>query len=130
VTRFKVPTWFSIALSVLAGVLQLLNLTTFGFAPTWQELVTVGVSALAAVGIAPLTGPALQTVLHISHAASLSLASLFATASVAVTTVSGLDQTAKGLIVGVLALIGGVLFGGAGPSVPVVPPPAPVPPVA
>lgn len=129
-TLFKLPTWATIALSVLAGVLQLLNLTTFGFAPVWQEFVTIGVTALAAIGIAPLTGPALQNVLHITHAAALALASIFTTASVAVTQINGLGSTAQGIIVGVLALIAGVLFGAVGPTVTPAPAPAPAPPAA
>lgn len=124
-TRLRIPTWATIALSVLAGVLSVLNITSFGFVAPWQNLVAVGLAALAALGIAPLTGPSLQTALHISHALALSLASLVSTAVVAVTTLS-IDQTAKGIIAGVLTLLAGVLFGPAGGAAPA-PAPASVP---
>lgn len=123
-TRLGIPTWATVALSILAGVLSLLNLTTFGFGAPWQNLVAVGLAALAALGIAPLTGPGLQTALHISHALALSLASLVATAVIAVTTLS-IDQTLKGVIAGILTLLAGVLFGPAGGSAPA-PPARPV----
>lgn len=118
------PTPVTVALSVVAGILSLLNLTTFGFAAPWQNLVTIGLAALAAVGIAPLTGPALQNAIHLSHAAALSLASGVSALAVAITTLS-IDQTVKGILTGVLTLAAGVLFGPAVPSV-LGPKPAPV----
>lgn len=108
--KIHIPTALSIALAIVAGVLEGLNLTTFGFAPGWQYLVTVGIDALACIGISPLTGPALQSVLHLTHATVLSLTALISTATIAVTQVS-MNTTIKGIIIGVLALIGGVLLG-------------------
>lgn len=125
--RLRIPSGAAIALSVIAGVLSLLNVTTFGFAAPWQNLVTIGLTALAGIGIAPLTGAKLLNALHVSHALALSLASIFATASVAVTTLS-IDQTAKGIIIGVLTLLAGVLFGPSDGPAPAAPAPA-VPPV-
>lgn len=129
-SKLKLPTWLTVGLSVVAGVLSVLNLTVFGFDPVYQELVTVGLAALAVLGISPLTGDALQNVLHISHAAALAAAGAFATATVAVST-SGIDPTVKNVVAAVLTLLGGVLVGPGVVQQPVpvpVPAPAPVPP--
>jgi len=125
VTLIKLPTWATWVLALLAGVIELLNVTTFGFAPVYQNLVTIAGSFLAALGISPLTHDAIQNMLHLTHTAALSLATAFATASAFVTQLSGVSQTTKGIIIGVLALVAGVLFGPAGSTPSPAPPPAP-----
>lgn len=126
-SKLKLPTWATVGLSAVAGVLSVLNLTVFGLDPIWQELVTVGLAALAVLGISPLTGPALQNVLHISHAVALAAAGVFATATVGVST-SSLDGTTKNIIAAVLTVLGGVLIGpSVEPTVVPVPTPTPAP---
>ena len=123
--KIHIPSWLAIVLSVGAGILSVLNVAVFGFTAPWQDFVTIGLAVLAALGISPLTGQSLQTVLHISHAAALSLATALTTAVVAVTTLS-MDKTLKGIIIGVLTLIAGVLFGPSVAPAPTPTPPAPV----
>ncbi len=123
-TKLRVPSWLTIGLSVVAGILSVLNVTTFGFAAPWQTVVTLALAALAALGISAATGPKLETILHLTHPASLAIAAVLSTLAVTITTLS-INTTVKGILTGVVTVAAGVLCGPGPASVPV-----PAPPVA
>jgi hypothetical protein len=125
----KIPSYVTVGASVVLGVVAYLNQAgTWTIAQPWHALVTSGVAALAALGIAPAAHGSLGTILHLPYAVAIAFASVAATAAVAVATVSGLDLTVRSLIVAILTALAGMLGGTAAEDVagPVVPPtPAP-----
>lgn len=102
--------YVGLALSIVAAVLTVLNITTFGFQQPWHSLITYGLPAIAAFGIAPITSAKLDTLLHLSSKMVVGLTALVGIGIAAVQTF-GWPQTTTGIVTGVLTLIGGVLFG-------------------
>ena len=125
--NLKLPSWLTISLGVLAGIVGALNVTTFDFAQPWSQFVTFGAAGLASLGIAPLTHSSLRNALHIQYPAALTIAGMITTACAGVTAISGLDQTWKGVIVGVLTAVAGVLAGPDSGAIPAPPTPSPQP---
>ncbi len=122
--RLNIPTAIALALSLVAGVLAVLNVTTLQFSQPWHQDITVALVFLAAIGISPLIGPAFRNALHLTPSASVMITAVLMAASAAITTLN-LSTDVKGAIVGVLTFLAGVGFG---PTA--VPVPAPAPPVA
>lgn len=118
----SLDSYIGLALSIVAAVLTVLNITTFGFEQPWKSLITYGLPAIAAFGIAPITSAKLDTLLHLSAKAVVGLSSLVGVAIAAVQSF-GWPQTTTGIVTGVLTLIGGVLFG----TAVITPAPAPTP---
>ena len=106
----KIPSYVTLALSVLAGILAYLNQQTFGFAEPWHTLVTAGLAALATLGIAPAAHGALATALRLPYNVSLMLATAASSAAVGLATVS-MDKTLRSVLVAALTAIAG-MFGG------------------
>jgi hypothetical protein len=119
----KLESYVGLGLSIVAAVLTTLNITGNWFPATpWHSLITYGLPALAAFGIAPITSAKLDTYLHLSSKVVSGLATLDGIAIAAVQTF-GWPQDTKGVVTGVLTLLGGVLFG----TAVITPPPAPAP---
>lgn len=122
--KFKIPSQVTIGLGVLAGILGGLNVASFGLAQPWSELVTFMCAAVASIGIGPLTHAALRNALHLPYPTALALAGVMTTATAGITA-ANMDQTLKGVLVGLLTAAAGVLVGP--DSSPVVPAPIPTP---
>lgn len=114
--------YVGLALAIVAAALTTLNITTFGFEQPWHSLITYGLPAIAAFGIAPITSEKLDTLLHLSSKAVIGLSSLVGI-GIAVVQTFGWPANTVGVITGILTLLGGVLFGTA--AVTVTPAPAP-----
>lgn len=115
--QFHLPTWATTALALLAGLLQVLNTTTFGFVQPWRGAITVAVVFIAGLGIGPLAGSAFRAALHISQNLNVLINAVLAAAVVAVTTLS-MGQPVRATILAVLTILAGLGFG----TSPVVPP--------
>ena len=61
------PSIAALIASLVAGVLVVLNSTTFSIAPPWHSYLTFGLTALTGLGISPLVGPAFRTALGVSQ---------------------------------------------------------------
>lgn len=119
----KLDSYLGLVLSIVAAVLTALNITTFSIAQPWHSLILYGLPAIAAFGIAPITAEKLDTLLKLSSREVVGLSTLVGIAIAAVQSFSWATDT-KGIVTGVLTLIGGVLFGTKA-IVPIVPvPPA------
>lgn len=120
--KLNIPTGLAVVLSLIAGVLTLLNQISFGLAVPWHQLVTFGLVFLVSIGISPLTHGAFRNALHLSGAASTVITTVVMALTAAVTTLS-LTSDVKGIIVGVLTFLAGIGFGPiGGPVVPAVVP--------
>lgn len=118
----KLDSYVGLGLSIVAAVLAALNVTTFGLAQPWHSLILYGLPAIAAFGIAPITSEKLDTLLHLSSKEVVGLSTLDGIAVAAVVSF-GWPTNTTGIVVGVLTLVGGVLFG---TTFTVTPVPAPV----
>lgn len=121
--QLKLPSWATIALGVGAAVLNALNTITFGFGPPWKEAVTVGLFFLTGLGISPLIGAAFRNALHLSHNVVVFLTASTATLGVVIQTFS-MSTDLKGILIGVITLVDGVVFGTAPGAPPIVARPA------
>jgi hypothetical protein len=113
--------YLGLGLSIIAAVLTVLNITTFAFVQPWHDLILYGLPAIAAFGIAPITSAKLDTLLHLTSQEVIGLTTCVGIAIAAVQSFTWATDT-KGIVTGVLTLLGGVLFGTAA----IVPAPAPV----
>jgi hypothetical protein len=118
--RLNIPTAVALVLSLVAGVLAVLNVTTFQFTQPWHNDITVALVFLAAIGISPLVGPYFRNALHLTAAASVVITAVLMAASAAITTLN-LSTDAKGIIVGILTFLAGIGFGPATGPVPAPP---------
>lgn len=119
----SLDSYVGLGLAIVAAVLTTLNITTFGFVQPWHSLITYGLPAVAAFGIAPITSAKLDTLLHLTSKMVVGLSSLVGIGIAAVQTF-GWPANTVGVITGVLTLLGGVLFGTA--AITVAPAPTPV----
>lgn len=125
--KLNLPSWATTVLSLLAGVVAVLNTTTFGFDQPWKQILTIGALGLSTIGISPLIGPAFRNALHLSHNVMVLITAAVVVLGGAVETFSW-STSARGITIGILAVLGGLGFGtGTGP-VPVVAPPQPASP--
>ena len=122
-SKIKLPSWLSVVLGAIAGILGGLNVATFGFGQPWSELVTFSCTGIAALGIAPLTHDALRNALHIPYPFALSVAGMLTTVNAGITATHW-SNGAKGICVGLLTATAGAL---AGPEVPTPAKPTPAP---
>lgn len=108
--KLKVPSWMTIALSVVAGALAVLNQSALSYGPTWKGYVTGALALLSAMGIGPLFGSRLRNVLHVTPQVTLVFATVLSASTVAV---SALPEggTVKTVAVGVLTVLSGLLLG-------------------
>ena len=124
----KLPSWATTLLACLAGLIQILNATTFGFISPWRAALTVALVFIAALGIGPLTGAQFRNALHISQSANTVIGAVLAAATVASTTLA-MSTAAHAIIAGALTVLAGLGFGTIPTVVPTpAPTPAPVPP--
>lgn len=122
--RIRIPSWATVGLGLLAGVLVALNQVSFGFEPPWHQVVLYGLVAISAFGISPLIGPDFANALHVSHRLMTVITTLLLTVAAAVQTLS-ISQDAKGIVLGIVTVIGSLGFGSAG-AAPTVAPAGPV----
>ena len=107
--KLKLPAPITVALSAIAGALVTLNVTTFHLGQPWVTGITVAITALAAFGISPLTGPALIAALHLPQKiVNIIAAGLMAT-QLALQTVT-MSTTAHAIVAGVITLLAGLGF--------------------
>ena len=123
--KINIPSGLAVILAVLAGFLQVLNQTTYGFAAPWHTLVTYVLVVLSAVGISPLVGTAfrqaLANALHVSGTV-FTILTVIAMAVTAALQTFTLDSTTYGILAGIVTVLAGLGFG---PNAVAPPPPAP-----
>lgn len=119
--HIRLPTWATLALSLLAGVIAYLNQEVFSVPEPWHTLLTVGLTVLAALGIAPAVHGALRTALHLPYPAAISVSAALGTGAVALATIH-INSILRSLLVGALTTLAGALVG---PEASVVPVPVP-----
>lgn len=119
--ELQLPSYVAITLSLVLGIIAYLNQQTFGFAEPWNTLVTAGIAAIAALGIAPAAHGALATVLKLPYNVAITFASIVSAAAVGLATVS-MDAVVRAILVGALTALAGLLGGTAFPT-PVTPAP-------
>jgi hypothetical protein len=115
---FRIPSVVVVILGVAAGVINAIVIgNVFTIVQPWKQLLVAAVLILGTLHVAPITGKTLRTVLHMSANAA-------ASASVALVALTGLIETlsvgvaTKGVLIGVVSLIGTVLFGSVGAVAP------------
>ena len=112
--KLNVPTAVATVLAAVGGILNWLNTATFGLPPAWHQVVTYGLLFLASIGVTPLVGAALGTVIrNILHltAAALTVITVAEFALVAAVTTFGLSQDVKGVVIGVVTFLAGIGLG-------------------
>jgi hypothetical protein len=107
--KLKLPSWASVTLGIGAGVLAVLNETTFGFATDWRGYISVVLIFLAGIGISPIVGAAFRAALHLSTTVSLLISSGLAALALAVHTFN-LSEGLRGVLQGVLAFAAAIGF--------------------
>lgn len=123
----KLESYGGLGLSIVAAILTALNISGDWLPGTaWHSLITYGLPALAAFGIAPITSAKLDTLLHLTPKVVAALATVDGIL-IALVQTFGWSATATGIVTGVLTLIGGVVFGSVTVTVPPVPAPTPAP---
>lgn len=109
------PTPLRYALSLIAGVLSVLNQTTVHFGAPWTTFFTVALAFFAALGVIPVLGAAFQTVLSklVPQAWLVSVHALItaavAAAEAALTT-NGWSPAAHGAVAAVVVVLLGLGF--------------------
>lgn len=106
----KLSSTLGLVASIVAAVLVALEVTSFHSIEPWHSLILYGLPALAAFGVAPITHEKLDTLLHLSNQEVVALTTLLGVAIAAVQSFTWATDT-KGVVTGVLTLLGGVLFG-------------------
>lgn len=108
--NLKLPTWATTILACLAGLLSVLNQTTFDFVAPWRSVFAVALVFIAGLGIGPLTGSAFRTALHIPQNVNVLISAAIAAASIAVTTIS-MGTAAHAILLAALTILAGLGFG-------------------
>ena len=111
----RLPSWLTVSISALAGIVATVNVTSHPFSPRWSTAVTLGLTALATVGLGPLVHGRLAVVLHLPYRAALALGSGLGMATVGIST-AAIDPALRGVLIGVLTALAGMLVGPAPPS--------------
>lgn len=113
-----IPTIVVVVLSLLAGLLAVLNEVVFGFSTQWHAYFAIILIFLAGLGISPLLGPAFRAALHLPTWASALISAAMSAALLALST-AGMPHLAHAIIAAVLTVLSGLGFA---PSAPIVPP--------
>jgi hypothetical protein len=85
--KLNLPSWATVTLGAIAGILAVLNETVFSAGATWGAYITIALIFLAGLGISPLVGPAFRSALHLSAAVSILISSGLAALALALTTI-------------------------------------------
>lgn len=107
--KFNLPSRWTLVFSLGAGVLALLNQTTFGLPVVWHSALNVALVFFGAIGISPLVGAKFRAALHLNPAESLVVTAALSALSVA-STQFAIGGTAKAIVTGVLAFLAGLGF--------------------
>jgi hypothetical protein len=99
--KLKLPSWATITLGVFAGILAILNQTTFDIATPWKSYVTIALVFLSALGISPLVGEKFQSAVHLAPSVGIVISAALAALAVGLSTL-GVSEGVKGLIQGVI----------------------------
>lgn len=99
--KLKLPSWATITLGVVAGILAVLNQTTFDIATPWKAYVTIALVFLSALGISPLVGEKFQSAVHLAPSVGIVISAALAALAVGLSTLS-VSEGVKGLIQGVI----------------------------
>lgn len=105
----KLPSWVTTIFGLGAGVIAILNETTFGLDPTWRGYLSVVLIFLTGLGVSPLVGPAFRAALHLSTVMSLTISSGLAALALAVHTFN-LSEGLRGVLQGVLTFAAAIGF--------------------
>ncbi len=116
----KVPSSATIVLSLLGGVLAVLNQTVLHLGSHWSTYITVGLVFLAGLGISPLVGKQFRSALHPSHQVSVIISAALSAAALVLTTIN-VSSGLKAILGGVLTFLAGIGFA------PIAPAPTPKP---
>lgn len=103
-------TYATLVASLIAGVLAVLNQTTFVLQNPWHEIVTYGLIFLAGFGITPLIGSAFQNAIHLPHVVTAGITSALVVLQGILSTVS-LNGSVHAIIAGVIVVLAGLGFG-------------------
>jgi hypothetical protein len=107
--KLKLPSWATISLGVLAGILAVLNQTTFDIASPWKSYVTIALVFLSALGISPLVGEKFQSAVHLAPSVGIVISAALAALAVGLSTLS-VSEGVKGLIQGIIVFFGAFGF--------------------
>lgn len=107
---FRLPTAVTVGLALLAGLITVLNTTTFGFVAPWKAVLTVALVFIAGLGIGPLTGAGFRNALHIPQNLNVIISAAIAAATIGSTTI-GMSTAAHAIVAGVLTVLAGLGFG-------------------
>lgn len=128
----KLPATIALVLGIVAGILEYLNQTTFGFPNAWYNVVKFGLFVITTFGVTAATGHqlglAIENLLHFSPAVINGIGVAAVVLGGAVTTF-GISGVVKGIILGAIAFVTSAF--GPFPGLPVAgrhaPTPAPAP---
>ncbi len=107
---FNLPSKASLVLSVLAGVLAVLNAVVFHVGSDWSAWINAALVFLAGIGISPLVGPAFRAALHLSPVVSLFLSAGISALTVGLSTLH-MSSALHAVIAAALAFLAGLGFG-------------------
>lgn len=110
-TPIKLPSALSVVLGAVAGVaVAFVASGIIVVEGEWKTYLETGLTVLAGLGIAPLTGPAFQAMIHLSHAAALAISGVLGTLVVILAQVH-MSAGLHGLLAGIVAFGAGLGFG-------------------
>lgn len=115
--KFRIPSSIATIVALAAGVIAVLNQTTFGFVQPWKTGLTVALALVAGLGISPDKGTAFRNALHLGPKVLIFITTGMTALTLAVSTLS-MDGTTKGLIMGILTMLTGLGFGQATAAAP------------
>jgi hypothetical protein len=122
--KFTIPTWLTVILGLVGGILEYLNQASFHLASPWGQVITFGLYAVGVFGVSPLIHNAFRNALHISPQLATVITILLTLLAAAITTFS-ISADVKGVLEGIVAF---AAFVGFGPALGVLPGPAAAPP--
>lgn len=103
------PAVATLILSLIAGVLSVLNQTTFGFPAPWGTSLTIALLFLSSIGISPLTGANFRNALHLPASVIMVVSAAIAAGGTAALNIS--DSTTRAVVIGILTVLAGLGFG-------------------
>jgi hypothetical protein len=106
----KLPSIATTILSAALTAVAVLNVTTFHFGEPWLAGLAVMLPALAAFGIAPITGAAFQAIIDLTPAETTLAASILSVGEIVVLKVN-LETGWKAALTGVVAVAAALGFG-------------------
>ena len=108
-TRKQAPSVETVVLSCVAGILVVLNVTTFGFGQPWLVGTTIALTFLAGLGISPLTGVSFKAALHLPNGVSNVIAAALGALQLGLFTVP-MSTGVHAVLAGVITLLAGLGF--------------------